>query len=270
VEDRARGAAQRAMDNPAVEAVARSGYAASGILQGLVGVIAVQVALQGSDQQADQSGALDAIVRAPGGAVLVWLIAVGGLALALWLLIDGVLEQRADRSATWKERLKAWGKALVYLVIGITALRVALGAGASSSRSTERGTATLLGLPGGQVLLVLVGIGVVVTGGVLVQRGATAGFRDTIRIPPGRRGDAVLLLGRVGYIARGVAIAVVGVLFVVAAVRTDPGEASGLDGALRAFAGLPFGAVVLVAIGAGWIASGCYTVLRARLARIGG
>ncbi|WP_233551234.1 DUF1206 domain-containing protein [Amnibacterium setariae] len=198
--------------------------------------------------------------------MLVWIAAVGGL--ALWLLVDGLLQRRDDAKDTWRERLKSWGKAVVHAAVGVTALRVALGAGGSSSRSSRQGSATLLGLPGGQVLLILVGVAVVVIGGLLVRRGVTARFTETIRVPAGDRGRAVVALGRVGYVARGVAIAMVGVLFVAAAVRTDPGAASGLDGALRAFAGLPFGRVVLVAIGVGWIASGVYSVVRARLARL--
>ena len=77
-----------------------------------------------------------------------------------------------------------------------------------------------------------------------------------------------MLLGQVGYSARGVALGAVGVLFVVAAVTTDPQKADGLDGALRAFADLPFGKVVLVVIGLGWVAAGVYTALRAKLARL--
>ncbi|MFD1722878.1 DUF1206 domain-containing protein [Amnibacterium endophyticum] len=248
--------------------LARFGFAASGLVQGLVGVLAIQVAVQGGGQEADQSGALKALAQAPFGAVVVWLVAIGGLALALWLVVDGFLERGSDAKRVWKERVKAWGKAVVYGAVGVTALRTVLGASQDSSRSARQGSSTVLSLPGGQILLGLVGVGVVVIGVALVHRGVTKGFLETIRVPSGSRGRAVVVLGQVGYVARGVAIAVVGILFVVAAWRTDPGAASGLDGALRAFAGLPFGRVVLAAIGVGWIASGVYLVARARLARL--
>ncbi len=266
--DAARQAATSVTDSDWFRALARSGFAASGVVQGLVGVLAIQVAVQGGGQDADQGGALEALAKAPGGAVVVWLVAIAGLALALWLVVDGTLERGADAKRTWIERLKSWGKAVVYGVIGVTALRTALGAGQDSSRSTRQGSSTLLGLPGGQVLLAIVGLGVVGLGIALIHRGVAKKFLETIRVPGGSRGRTVVVLGQVGYAARGTAIAVVGVLFVVAAVRTDPGAASGLDGALRAFAGLPFGRVVLAAVGAGWIASGIYSIARARLARL--
>lgn len=260
--------AEQLTDSTWFRAVARSGFAASGVVQALVGVIAIQVAVGGGGQKADQSGALDSLARAPGGAVVVWLIAIGGIALALQLILDGALARNPDKKEAWSRRLKAWGKAVVYAAVGVTALRIAIGAGASSSSSSKKGSATLLSLPGGQVLLVLAGLVVIAIGVVLVVQGVTKRFVKTIRVPAGESGRAVVLLGRVGYCARGAAIGVVGVLFVVAAIRTDPNAASGLDGALRAFAGLPFGRVVLVVIGVGWIASGVYSVLRARLARL--
>lgn len=250
-----------------VRVVARSGFAASGLVQALVGVLAIEVAVQGGGKETDQSGALKELASAPGGAVVVWLVAIAGIALALWLVLDGILQRGGDAKRRWLERAKSWGKAVVYAAVGITALRVALGAGSSSSKSTKQGSATLLSLPGGQILLVLVGLGVVALGVALVYQGLARTFEKTIRVPAST-GRAVIALGVVGYAARGVAIAVVGVLLVVAAVRTDPGAASGLDGALRAFAALPFGRVALVLIGLGWIASGIYSVFRARLAKL--
>lgn len=266
--DTARSGAQQVQRSGWFRALARSGYAASGVVQALIGVLAIQVATQGGGRKADQSGALSTLAKAPGGAVVLWLVAIAGLALALWLIADGILERGADARHTWAERLKSWGKAVVYGVVGATALQTALGAGRSSSSSTRKGSSTLLGLPGGQVLLAIVGLAVVVLGVALVYRGVAKRFLDTIRVPPGSRGRAVVVLGQVGYAARGVAIGVVGILFVVAALRTDPQAASGLDGALRTFASLPFGRVVLTVVGAGWIASGVYSVAKAWLARL--
>jgi hypothetical protein len=79
---------------------------------------------------------------------------------------------------------------------------------------------------------------------------------------------AVTVLGVVGYVAKGLALVAVGVLFAVAAVTFDPSKAKGLDGALKALAHLPFGTVILVAVGIGVIAYGVYLGARARLARL--
>lgn len=76
-------------------------------------------------------------------------------------------------------------------------------------------------------------------------------------------GTVVVAFGVIGFVARGIAIAAVGVLFAVAAVTVDPSKATGLDGALHAFTSLPFGRSLLTGIGIGWCASGLYGAVRA-------
>ena len=265
---RTRSDAERIKHNPTFRAAARIGFATSGLLQLLVGVIAVQVAVSGSGQQSDQTGAFGDIAKSPGGAVVLWVGAVGSLALALWFVVKAFLRRGAEPKDRWKERAKDVGKAVLYLVIGVTALRFALGGSSNSASSEQKGTATALGFPGGPVLVTLIGLVVVVLGVALAYRGWTKRFTEELDVPSGTAGRATVALGQAGYLARGIAVVVVGILFIVAAFTADPKKASGLDGALKAFAGLPFGKVVLLAVALGWIASGVYTFVRAWRARM--
>ena len=79
--------------------------------------------------------------------------------------------------------------------------------------------------------------------------------------------DVVEALGAPGFIAKDVAVTIVGGLFVVAAVRHDPGETGGLDGALQSLTTVPGGVVALVAIAVGLIVYGVYCVARGVWAR---
>ncbi|HHT12827.1 MAG TPA: DUF1206 domain-containing protein, partial [Propionibacterium sp.] len=72
------------------------------------------------------------------------------------------------------------------------------------------------------------------------------------------------MLGTAGYVAKGVAIGVVGVLFVVAVVTRNPEEAGGLDGALKKLVELPFGVAILLLVAAGLIMYGIFCFARAR------
>jgi hypothetical protein len=74
--------------------------------------------------------------------------------------------------------------------------------------------------------------------------------------------------GVVGYVAKGIAIAVTGVLFIVAAWTHDPQKAGGLDAALHTLASLPFGTVILWIVGAGLVIYGLYCFARARYSRM--
>jgi hypothetical protein len=76
----------------------------------------------------------------------------------------------------------------------------------------------------------------------------------------------VKVVGCVGFVAKGVALAVVGILVLVATFRHDPGQQSGLDGALKSLAGQPYGGWILGAVAVGLACYGVYSAARARYA----
>jgi hypothetical protein len=71
---------------------------------------------------------------------------------------------------------------------------------------------------------------IVAVGGYHVYKGASRNFLDDLK---GTSSDLVRRLGTVGYIAKGLVIAGAGVLVIVAASRSEPNTATGLDGALK-------------------------------------
>lgn len=254
--------ARTASNSHALETAARVGYAVNGLLHILIGAIAIEVA-SGAGGEADQSGALGALAAAPGGRLILWVVVVGLAALGLWQLISAF----AWRSKVGKV-LSAIGRGVIYLVIAATALTFALGGSKSSASSTTGFTTKLIATPGGAILLVIIGLGILGGGVYFVYKGVTAAFTEQIRVPHGDTGRAVVALGRVGYIAKGIAIGVVGVLFVVAAFTSDATKANGLDGALKSLKDLPFGPIILIVVGFGVIAYGLYCFARARLAKL--
>ena len=87
-------------------------------------------------------------------------------------------------------------------------------------------------------------------------------------MPAGGAGAAVTVVGVAGYVGKGIALGVVGVLVVVGAAMADPRAASGLDGALTELVTKPYGELLVWAAGAGFIVYGLFCVLRARYARL--
>jgi hypothetical protein len=74
--------------------------------------------------------------------------------------------------------------------------------------------------------------------------------------------------GQVGFIAKGIAIALIGMLVVIAALRFDPNEASGLDTALKTLATQPFGPYLLIAVALGLACYGVFCFFDARYHRV--
>jgi hypothetical protein len=267
----ASGVARQAKDSTVLAVLARTGYAVNGILHLLIGGIAIGVASgagTGSGAEADQSGALAALASAPGGRLLLWIVVLGLAALGLWQALSAALVRDPDVKKRAAHIAGELGKAVAYFAIAATAFTFARGGSSNSSSTTKSFSATLLASPGGVFLLIVVGLGVLAIGVVFVVRGVRQSFTKRIRVPSGTVGKVVVALGVVGYVAKGIAVGVVGILFIVAAATADPSQASGLDGALRAMLRLPFGGVLLIAVGIGVIAYGLYCFARARLAKL--
>jgi hypothetical protein len=267
------GAAREVANSDALENLARVGLIAYGVVHLLVAWLAIQLAwFGGGGKSADQSGAMSTVAESPVGKPLLWLIAVGFVALAVWQAAE-VLRWRGQWTASGKARAKALqrsGKALVkvaiYVVLAVLAIRFAIGSGGSSSQQQQDTTAGVFGWPAGRWLvgaagLVLIGVGI-----YHVYKGVTKGFLEEIDTSDASPSALRLVtrLGQVGFPGKGVALAGVGVLLIWAAVTFDPSKASGLDGAMHAILDLPLGQILLTLVALGIAAFGAYLFVRAR------
>ena len=259
--------ARDASNSSTLQRLARLGFAVNGLLHILIGSIAITVAIGAGSGSADQSGALAQLGSSAGGVFLLWTVVVGMFALGLWLLVSAFVMQ-GDPKRKWSHRLVNVAKAVVYFALGATALTFARGGSSSSAGSAENASSSLLSSPGGAIVLFLAGVAVLGVGGYFIYKGATQKFRSDLTVPSGSAGRAVVGLGVVGYIAKGVALAVVAVLIGAAALTNDASKSTGLDGALMALAALPFGSAALILVGGGLIAYGLYCFVRARRARL--
>ena len=261
---RAHSGLRGASDNPWLERVARLGFVASGLLHLLIAFIAIRVAWGQGGGRADQSGALSLLAQDSWGRVVLWVAAVGLAALGLEQLLEAVTNSGGDAKDQLGRRGKPAGKAVVYLVLAYTFQSFAHGSGSSSSKKNTELTASLMRHSGGRALVVLIGLVVLVVGIYHVVKGVRRKFRDDLRSDPPAVVDALAVAG---YVAKGVALAVVGVLFCIAGIHRQPSQASGLDGALRALRDQPAGPVLLTVVAAGLAAYGLYSFCRARLAK---
>lgn len=261
-----RHAARKAESSSAFRAVARAGFAANGVVHILIGAIAFIIAFGGSGES-DQSGALKAIQDIPGGVFLLWILVLGLSALGLWYIVEGILA-RGDTSTKWKKRAASWGRAIAYLFLAGVAISAALGGNPDSEESTESATSGILQMPGGVFIVGAGGLVVIGIGVYFVIKGATKKFREDLTLPSGAVGRGVSGLGVAGYVAKGIALGIIGGLVITAAVTSDPEKAGGFDGAIKSLLELPFGSWLVALVGAGLIAYGIFQFFRARYAKL--
>jgi hypothetical protein len=245
----------------------RVGIATYGLVHLVVAWLAVELAWhQSSGSVANTTGAMRALAGQPLGDALLWVVALGFLALALWQVSEVFLgHRRFPGKRRMLERIGSAARAVIYAVLGWSAVRVATGGG-GGGQHPDALSAQLMALPGGQLLVGLVGAGIIAVGGYLAYKGVTAKFTEDLsqRAKAGEPGTLVLRVARFGPLAKGVALAVVGALFVWAGATYDPRHAGGLDVALSTVRAQPFGPSLLTAIGVGIGCFGLYCFAWAR------
>lgn len=248
-----------------MDAAIRLGLVAYGVVHLLVAFLAVQLALGHSSGKASSQGAMHELATKPFGVVLIWAVAVGMLLLVVWRLLEAAVGHHEEEGPKrWRLRAGSLGKAVVYGAVGTSALKVATGAGSSSNGRTT--TARLMDLPAGPWIVGLMGALIIGYGANQARRGLTEKFAENLSAE-GRSGDAgatYLVLGKAGYLAKGLSVAVVGTLFGYAAVTHEPRKSGGLDEALRTVLAQPFGPYLLGAIAAGIACYGLFCFARAR------
>lgn len=247
---------------------ARVGLVAYGVVHLVIAWIALQVAWSGGGD-ASSGGALRTLAQQPFGRTMLWITVLGLAALLVWQLGTAVWGYPGEDGAKrLRKRAGAGGRVVVYAALAVSAARIAAGSGGGSGGdSQEEGlTADLLGAPAGRVLVALVGVAIVALGVRQVHRGVTDSFTHDLEGPAtsGDSGSVVVLLGRVGYVAKGVAVGVVGILFGWAALAYDPEKAGGLDDALKTVRDQPFGPYLLSAVAVGLAAFGLFCFAWAR------
>lgn len=256
----------RKVDNsPWLDRGVRVGLAVYGVMHLIIAVTALQLAFGDRSGKASQQGALNQLSQSSFGDIVLGFVAAGFLALVVWQLVEAAVgHRRHDDPKRSFKRLGSLGKAVVYGVLGFSAAQKI--SSSSSGTRTDSMTAQLMSAPGGQLLVGLVGVGTVSVGVYLAYKGWTEKFTEDLdsHASSGRRREPIVLLGKVGYIGKGAALAAVGALFLVAAVQHQAKESGGLDVALQQLLGQPFGVALVIAVGVGLASFGLYCLAWAR------
>jgi hypothetical protein len=143
----------------------RAGFFARGIAYGLIGALALALAVGAGSANArpNQQGALALIARAPLGKIALVVISAGLLASALWKLAQGVFGRGPEGGGgpNLMDRISNLAGGAVYLGFFGLAIKVLTGRAGNGSSEPRQAASDVLGWPGGRVLVVIAGAGLV-------------------------------------------------------------------------------------------------------------
>jgi Domain of Unknown Function (DUF1206) len=264
-------AARKVERHPALEALTRFGLGGYGVLHLAVAYLTLMILTGRPAVEGDQSGAFRVLAAQAWGRVLVWAIAVGLVAMAIWQLVTAIVGDSVEQGV--RRTVDRWvsvARAIVYAALAWTAFKVVAGAPASNAAQQQRATGGVLAHSGGPLLVGLAGVVVVVVGLVIAWYGLTKDFERRLKRSQMSRTTrrTVVLTGQIGYTVKGLAYAIVGVLLVIAAVTFDPSRSTGLDGALRTLADQPDGRVLLGIVALGFAIHGVFCFFQVRFRRV--
>jgi Domain of Unknown Function (DUF1206) len=263
---RAEQAGQRADDSPWMDRAVRVGLVSYGVLHLIIAWLALRLAFGHSSGKASSQGALQQLAQNGLGRASLYVVGIGFVALVVWQGLEAIWgHQDAEGGKRVVKRLTSVGKVVLYGSLAASAFKTAAGSSSGGS-GTDGMTARLMRMPGGPLLVGAVGVGVLAVAGFLGYRGWTKKFRSKLDVDgrTGKDGRAYILVGTAGYLSKAVALAIVGVLFLLAAFSHNPGKSGGLDVALRKVLQEPFGSPLLVLMAIGLACYGVFCFAWAR------
>lgn len=256
---------------PWIERLGRAGFVAKAVLYVTIGLLAAAAALGKGGKATDSHGALEAIIRAPYGRVLLGLVALGLVGYAAWRVVDGIADPEGQGTTAkgLALRIGSVGRGVLHLALAFSAAKLALWQQADSGGSQRAAwTARVMTWPGGVYILWAAAGGLLGYGGFQLYLAATAKLAKQLDLGSCPSGMRRWLVGisRFGLAARGIVIGTVGILSARAARHHNPGEAGGTAKSLHELFALGRGPFLAIALGL--IAYGVYELVEARYRRI--
>lgn len=254
---------------PWVRRFGRFGYMAKGVVYGMIGILAALAAFGPGGETTGTSGVLRSIAKMPFGELVLWIIGIGLIGYILWDFIKAFKDPENEGTDA-----KGLIRRTAYLISGIIYTNIAYGAlklashtgNAGSGNSEKTISAKLLEQPYGVWIVGLVGT--IIIGYGLYELFSGVKEKFMIRFKTYEMNDKerkiARISGKIGLVARGLILSMVGFFFIQTAYTHNPDESKGLGGALSEVAKQPYGQFLLAMVAIGLILYGIYQIIRGR------
>jgi Domain of Unknown Function (DUF1206) len=253
----------------AFEWFARAGFAARGLIYGLVGLLALELALGEGGETTSQQGALKELAQQPFGEALLIATAIGLAGYATWRFVRAALGHGKESEDDTVERIGGVVSGIGYAILCLAAVDILIGSSGGSGGASQT-TGGVLGWTGGPWIVGIAGAATIGEGLHQGYKGVTKEFLEkskTEQMTPGVK-SAFTKLGIFGHLARMVVFMLIGYFLLKAAIDYNPDAAVTLDGALGKLTQAAYGPLALGVVAAGLLGFGLYSLADARYRRV--
>ena len=249
----------------------RAGLAAQGVCFGIIGVLAIGLALGEGGETTDPQGALIALARHTWSKVLLVLLCVGFAGYALWRLAQALFDRGrmgSDLGGLFRRAIQLV-QGLTYVALTVGAVRTLAGSGAKPG-GEKRAAAGIFGWPAGREIVGIIGAVLLISALVTAYWGLSNRFEESLATEEMGKETrrTVAAAGVVGLCALGLVLGTVGWFLLKAAIEFRPQDPVGLGGALAKLAQAPYGRWVLGVTAAGFMVFAVFDFLQARYHKV--
>jgi Domain of Unknown Function (DUF1206) len=265
----ARAAGEGFVNSRLFAILSRAGFVARGLIYGIIGVLALDLALGRGGKITNQQGALRSVEHRSFGHLLLTLLAVGLGSYSLWRLFRALLGHGPEGADRGLDRLGALGSGIAYAVICAIAVQILMGSNGTSGKANKTAN-DVFGWPAGRWLVGIAGLVMLGVGLYQLIRGVRRKFLDDSNTQKMSRPVKkwFTAVGTIGHLARAVVFGLVGIFLVKSSIDYNANEAVGLDGALAKLYDGAYGSWLLGAVAAGLVAFAAFSIMEARYRRI--
>lgn len=250
-----------------VELMARSGFAAKGIVYLIFGYLGVKAAFGAGGAGSTQAALLE-VLRAPYGRPLLAVLAFGLIWYAIWRFLEAFADAngKGNEPKGLARRAGYFASGAVYSAFAFDAVSLVLRWGRSGGEARSIIAPLLTGW-----LATVAGIVILGYGCYQIWKGIQGKLGKQLKEGEARReaGPSVILISRIGLIGRGAVFAVMG-YWLATHPASGPSMASdsAAGGALQLISRLPQGKWIMALTAAALMAYGVFQLVHARYRRI--
>ncbi|WP_224814962.1 DUF1206 domain-containing protein [Hasllibacter sp. MH4015] len=245
--------------------IMRAGYGGRAMVYCAVAIISLLSVWQGGEAQGTEAALRS--LDGGWGTLVVALIAAGLFAYAIWRAVDSFYDLEAY-GWTLKGVIARAGMVVTGLahagigVLAITALGLARSADASGGGGgTQSLLRAIMGMQGGTWIIGIAGGLTVAAGIYYLHKAFQMTYLESLRANHFTRNWNWML--RLGVVAQGVLVGIIGGLLIFAAIEVDPSEAGGLGSVFDWLRDRAFGRILVVALCVGLLAFALFCLVNA-------
>lgn len=239
------------------------GLVARGVLYLTLAVLALELAFGDRSTSADPRGAMHELAGTGFGVVVLVVLTLGFALFALLHLYRAITDP--DHKASRRVNDAFWAIVNAFLAVLAASFLFTSKPAGDTDATDKTLTAKVMEHSGGRLLVGVVGAALLGYGVYLVWRALSDDRQDERAVLEAAPNEtpAVRTLARIGNVGRGAILGFIGVLVLLAAIKHDPNQTEGIDGALKRFLAHSWGELGVVLIALGFAAFGVYSIARA-------